>query len=256
MIPGETFVPYQRFREVIVVPDAIAKCPDLSAGAKLTWARLARYAGQDGRCYPSLAALGLELGMSKKCARRFVHELMAAGLIQSKRRTSEHGAPDSSEYEFLWHLLFEAEGVVPKREVPTPETGSTVVPKREVGVLPKWEPKENQLKRVTEERKQSAPKTGAGSLCDSRFDQLWEQWPRKKSKKAARRAFDKAVKAGNWEKMWAGAQAQLPGMLQMEPKFRKHLATWINGECWNDEPDPTASEQDGADLAAQWGWTQ
>jgi hypothetical protein len=48
--PGEPFNPYRMFNG-LYIPEGLARCPWISPGAKLAWGRLARYAGEDGRCY-------------------------------------------------------------------------------------------------------------------------------------------------------------------------------------------------------------
>jgi len=71
----------------------------LSGGAKLLWARLARYAGANGVCFPSCQTLGTDLGCSPRQIQRYVAELTKAGLIIAKQR----GLNRSNIYWFLWH---------------------------------------------------------------------------------------------------------------------------------------------------------
>jgi hypothetical protein len=58
---GDAFNPYGMFNG-IWVPESLLKCPDLSASAKLLYGRLARFAGENGRCFPSVETLATELG--------------------------------------------------------------------------------------------------------------------------------------------------------------------------------------------------
>ena len=96
---GEPFNPYRMFTGVFV-PEALVKWPGLSPGAKLAYGRLVRYAGEDGKCYPSLGTLGRELGTSRQQAKRYVQELIAGGLIRVKPRTTDAGDSDTSEVFF------------------------------------------------------------------------------------------------------------------------------------------------------------
>src|ERR1035441_6056378 len=109
---GQPFNPYKRFNGIFV-PEAICKC-GLSAGAKLVYGRLCRYAGEDGRAYPSISTLGSELGISGKQARRYVRELEDECFIRPERTKGKR-----SHYLFLWHAVFEA-GPIPKTEQPKP----------------------------------------------------------------------------------------------------------------------------------------
>jgi hypothetical protein len=51
---GQPFNPFRLFTGIFI-PEALVRYKDLSAGAKLAYGRLARYAGHDGRCYPAMA---------------------------------------------------------------------------------------------------------------------------------------------------------------------------------------------------------
>src|ERR1022692_4372311 len=99
MVPGQKFIPHRQFRSGVFVPDAILANRRLSGGAKLLWARLARYAGVNGVCFPSCQTLGLDLGCSPRQVQRYVAELVHAGSISAKQR----GFNKSNTYTFLWH---------------------------------------------------------------------------------------------------------------------------------------------------------
>jgi hypothetical protein len=62
--PGDQFVPYKAFPTGVFVPDVLLSNPKLSFGAKLLWARLARYGGAEGVCFPALQTLSADLGCS------------------------------------------------------------------------------------------------------------------------------------------------------------------------------------------------
>ncbi|OKO71893.1 hypothetical protein AC630_31760 [Bradyrhizobium sp. AS23.2] len=40
--------------------------------------------------------------------------------------------------------------------------------------------------------------------------------------------------------MLNGAMRYAAERTGQDPKFTKHPATWLNGECWKDEPEPPA----------------
>jgi CTP-dependent riboflavin kinase len=89
----------------IFIPEALVRFKGLSAGAKLAYGRLARYAGQDGDCFPAVATLASEIGVSARQAQRYLSELEKRKLIRRFGRIFERGQA-SNEYEFLWHALF------------------------------------------------------------------------------------------------------------------------------------------------------
>lgn len=79
-----------------------------------------------------------------------------------------------------------------------------------------------------------AVSTATGDLSGN-FETWWRQYPRKVGKGAARKAYERVVKTGK-----AAPQELLAGLARYhpDPKFTKHPATWLNAECWLDEPEP------------------
>ena len=82
--------------------DFVDRDRTLSDGAKRVYARLVRFAGKDGHCWPSQATLSYELGKSDRQVRRDLAEIKVAGLIRPQA-----GRRKSSTYIFLWSNLFE-----------------------------------------------------------------------------------------------------------------------------------------------------
>jgi len=66
------------------------------------------------------------------------------------------------------------------------------------------------------------------------FDTFWERYPRKEGKGQARRAWSAAIKKADEAAIMAGLAANA-----RERKYRKLPASWLNGECWNDETEGT-----------------
>lgn len=101
---GEIFNPFQLFVGAMI-PSAVLRNPDLSPSAKLVFARLAQFAGRQGKAWPSDQTLGREVGLGDRQVRRCVAELERYGLI---RRVSRAG--HSNLFEFLWHPIYEEAG--------------------------------------------------------------------------------------------------------------------------------------------------
>ena len=119
--PGEPFNPYGLFNGIFI-PEAICKFRGLSLGAKVVYGRLYRFAGKDGKAYPSVPTLGAEVGISAKQARRYVRELEDQRFIRSERTTGRQ-----NHYLFLWHTAFIGESGQP-RKVPLPKMGVPTPP--------------------------------------------------------------------------------------------------------------------------------
>jgi hypothetical protein len=71
------------------------------------------------------------------------------------------------------------------------------------------------------------------------FEEWWLQYPRKISKGAARKAYDRARQVGvTADALVIGAMRYAAARTVEDPKYTKHGATWLNAEGWLDEPDP------------------
>ncbi len=102
---GEPFNPFRVFTGLFV-PEVLAQFSGVSPDAKLAYGRLARYAGQDGQCYPAVPTLAREIGVGLRQAQKYLGELERVNLIRRISRFSKHGQT-SNQYEFLWHPIFD-----------------------------------------------------------------------------------------------------------------------------------------------------
>ena len=76
----------------------------------------------------------------------------------------------------------------------------------------------------------------------SPHDEAWEAWyeayPRKRGKRDARKAFDRAVKRAGLEVVMAGLQRFLDHLAENPPDsktFIPYPATWLNQDRWEDD---------------------
>src|SRR5437868_3682225 len=91
---GEPFNPYRRFNNVLI-PEAIARSRALTPGAKLVYGRLRRYAGEDGRCFPAVATLAMEVALGKRQVQNHLRALERAGFLRIVKKFN-HGAQMSN----------------------------------------------------------------------------------------------------------------------------------------------------------------
>jgi len=68
------------------VPNFILKNPDISIGAKTTYALFLSYAWHNDMCFPGQDTLAKAIGMSIGSVNGFIKELEACGLIDITRR--------------------------------------------------------------------------------------------------------------------------------------------------------------------------
>jgi hypothetical protein len=102
---GQPFNPFRLFTGIFI-PEALVRSNLVSPGAKMAYGRLARYAGQDGRCFPAVGKLAQEIGVGERQAQKYLAELENAKLIRRGTRFSGR-AQTSNSIEFLWHPLFQ-----------------------------------------------------------------------------------------------------------------------------------------------------
>jgi hypothetical protein len=103
---GQKFNPYRQFTGILI-PDALVRYAGISPSAKLAYGRLARYAGQDGRCFPAVATLAAEIGIKKRRAQACLAELEGAGFLAREFQSGR-----VSHYAFLWHSVFSGKSPV------------------------------------------------------------------------------------------------------------------------------------------------
>ena len=83
------------------------------------------------------------------------------------------------------------------------------------------------------------------------FDTFWAAYPRRISKGAARTAFERAIRKTSLEAMLSA----IADYIRFKPERIdfKHPATWLNGECWDDEwqsvPRETGRRRNFTDVA-------
>ncbi len=71
---------------------------------------------------------------------------------------------------------------------------------------------------------------------DAQFEWLWERYGLKTGKKMARKAFDKIKPDLDLMGMFYDSLKNYDEYILSERWLKKkHLATWLNQECWNDE---------------------
>ncbi len=74
---------------------------------------------------------------------------------------------------------------------------------------------------------------------DAEFEkQFWTVYPRRAGKGQALKAFKAARKRVDLETILVGVRRYADERRGENPEFTKHPATWLNGQCWTDEPVP------------------
>jgi hypothetical protein len=87
--------------------------------------------------------------------------------------------------------------------------------------------------RIGEDKKGKKDSCSSANGHDERFDKFWGAYPRKEGKKAAHKAFDKALKETSIETILAALERRKPQW--RDPQFIPQPAKWLNQGQWEDE---------------------
>ena len=74
---------------------------DLSHRARTVYMYLKDRADSEGRCWPSIKTIALELGLSRSTVKRALDDLCKAGLLQKDQRWRENGSYTSNLYNLI-----------------------------------------------------------------------------------------------------------------------------------------------------------
>lgn len=91
------------------------------------------------------------------------------------------------------------------------------------------------------------PLFNPSALLDALFDAFWSEYPIRVGKPAAKKAWDKAVKSTNPERIIEGANryAENVAARGVAREYIAHPSTWLNREGWDDELPEPAAEPEG-----------
>jgi len=102
MTDKEYINPYKIFNGVWL-PIGLLERTELSQGAKLCYALLCKYAGENGICYPSQETIAKDIGIKKRQAIRYIRELINNKVIKVEKL----GKKQTNRYWFLMHAWLE-----------------------------------------------------------------------------------------------------------------------------------------------------
>lgn len=232
--------------------------PIRSCGRKAVLVALADKADEDHSCWPRQMTLAEMTGQCERSVRSHLKQLEAEGYIgRAARYRNGHRCSDryvlpvsvavgvhepQSEAKPASNLRAEVQpanvagsqpaevaGMSPQPQLkPASDAGSK--PASSAGLNPQLEPSVKEQSP----RKRGGERVGGQTF----FEAFWIEYPRKVGKKAAAKAFAKAVKEGaDPHKIIEGAVAYDLHTGPGEERYIKHPTTWLNHGCWDDVYD-------------------
>jgi len=203
--------------------DQVANDPAVTAAGFLLAYRIAKHINRGtGEAWPSQPLLAAEVRLSVRSIRDLSDQLEAAGHLTV---IGSRGRGVSCRYR--WILRAEPDQPGPESESEIETAIDAPVPK----------PQDSELFPDTvDTAPKPAPRAKQQDLTAD-FEAWWLQYPRRVSKGAARKAYDKARKSATAEELELGAMRYAAVRTSEDPTYTKHPSTWLNNKCWLDEPE-------------------
>lgn len=231
------------------MPRAIDSDDRLTAYQRSVLMALASRANADGECWPSLATIAKDAKVSTATVKRCIPKLVEYGYISKRKRTGEHGGPVSTLYKILFKKPRDsASNSGDDGSQPLAHTEPGVRSERTKGRvtgsqgLALTEPLsidiEVETRSTTKEVPPISPEGGqSASAYTSEFEKFWETYPRRVGKRAAFKAFEKAVERASLETILEGATKYRDDPNRID-QYTAHPSTWLNQDRWDDDPLP------------------
>ena len=180
--------------------------------------------GETGECFPSINRLADVCEMSRRSVEGHLEILETLGLIQRVNQYRDTGGKTSNKY-----ILGLSENVSEQDDA---QNLRMVCEKSAHGHTQNLRMNNLGINNLGKETNISSSDDDG---VDYYFDQLWEEYPRKVGKAQAKKAFKTASKKINFYDLLPKFEAYVLTLKGKETQFIPHLATWLNGERWNDE---------------------
>ena len=239
--PGRNrIIPWRRFIGSII-PNWLQCRKEISPGAKVTYARLAQYAGRNGECFPKQRVLAIEVGVSERTVREYLRELKDNQLIESV----QNGLKMSNNYFFLDHPWIQeckspvvSNSAQDRQTVTQPDRSHASGQDRQYGSAPNieeihWE--SNHGKRIPP----SSPPTGDSvpdtNNMSARVETIYAAYPKKVGRPAAYRAIKRALGKKDFEFLLNSTRL-FAETCNAPIQYIPNPATWFNDERYLDDP--------------------
>ena len=214
-------------------------------GALIVLLALADWADDDGECFPLIGQIATKSRMSERNVKRVLSALEEGGLIARSGTIGGRGKRPSyivktdfgePELPFLkGDNLSEKGDNLSKMDSIKGDKCDT----KRVTICP--ERVTNATSHIDNHHTTTnKPSTGARDFVEDDFAKWYEKYPRKEGRGQAIKAYRSARKKADAETISAGLDryVSLITRNRTERRFIKLPASWLNGECWDDDLGP------------------
>lgn len=225
------------------VPNWVIRSNKLQGSEKLLYIALLNRANSKGECWPSLATLENDSGVTKKTVLRKLEALEVKGLIRRVRRKS----PDGRDMSNMYKILPFEEGVKITPQGVNEHQGR-VEPLHTEGVNEHHEVLHTEVLPIRSTTQLSAREIEAA------FEAAYSAWPKKVERKKSFEKFKQVCRKRDVNELVADIHRFADAYVRAgtEKRFVPALVVWLNGERWTDElPQPRGGSrvQQGMSVA-------
>jgi len=231
------------------IPNWLLSRREISAGAKLCYARLAQYSGVNAVAYPKQSTLSGELGVDERTARRYLSELEEFSLIETEQR----GLTESNEYFFLDHPWMH-EAKPPPREPASERSLLPALPGAKSPVLDRTDLsgqeranlsgpvkrresiEENQTPLIPLEGECLSGQGKSNFSLEAQAEQIYEAYPKKVGRPAALRKIAIAIRKHGFPLVLERTR-RYASTYDGSADFIPHPSTWFTQERFLDPPE-------------------
>jgi len=179
--------------------------------------------GETGKCFPSINRLAELSEMSRRAVEGHLETLETLGLIKRINQFRETGGKSANSY------ILELTGTY--ENISDAQNLRMVCEKSAHGDTQNLRMNNLGINNLGKETNNSS----SNDEVDYYFDQLWSLYPRKVGKGQARKAFKAASKKADFYDLLPKLMDYVQTLEGKDKQYIPHLATWLNGERWEDE---------------------
>lgn len=221
----------------------VARDLQLHPNARLLAVVIADFSNsKSGVAYPSQKTLATILGLSTRTIMNLLPQIVERGHIEiipgnGRGHASEYVIKDETHF-----TLFDTKGC---NEI-HPSNSERVKPDALKGEIRR----RKRVKPVSHQPITEPIEEPIEYISDPFLD-FWDVYPRRVSRGSAEKSFRQALKRCDVKSIIEGARRYALDRAGQDPKYTKHPATWLNGDCWADETQPEPHHATGLESAAR-----
>jgi hypothetical protein len=135
---------------------------------------------------------------------------------------------------------FRVSGSIPGSPAQTTRKSSATYPEAHFRQNTLIEHSEEHSESISSENDVRASKKRKPKASAEQFENWYREYPRKAARKKAETAYARIIASGEAtpEQLIREARRYASERKEQDPQFTKFPATWLNGQCWLDEPVP------------------